>query len=255
MTLMTAMRRVLPAVLISLAPAEAAHAAAWTLAPGAGFASFTVSAYEAESSEAPKEIETQVYGEYGALDGVTLGGFVELKADRASPLMENTVAVSAGAFVRMRILEGAAGDPFSIQVGAIGAASEPEPATGIFGEETSIDARLLYGRGFGTDWGDVFVNAEWGLRWLLDGGADEVRLDLTAGWRPDDRWLVLVQSFGVLGLRNPEPFGSDYDSLKLALAAGYRVGAVTMLMGVEQTVTGRNVDRGTRFRLSVWRPF
>ena len=252
---MTAPRLAVLAPLVTLIAVDMANAAAWTLAPGAGFVSFTVSGYEPESPAAPKETETQFYAEYGAMDGVTLGGFIELKADRASPLVENTIAVSAGAFVRMRILEGAAGDPFSIQVGAIGAASEPEPATGIFGEETSIDARLLYGRGFGSEWGDLFVNAEGGLRWLLDGGADEVRVDLTAGWRPDDRWLVLVQAFGVLGLRNPEPFGSDYDSLKLAPAVGYRLGPATVLLGVEQTVTGRNVDRGTRFKLSVWRPF
>lgn len=252
---MSPLRPALLALAVAPALAGEARAAAWTLEPGAGFASITLSSYEPERAGTPSETQVQIYAEYGAAARLTLGGFVEFKADRDAPPDVDALAVSAGAFLRVKLHEGRAGDPLSFQFGLIGAPSEPDPATGIFGEETAVDARLLYGRGFGSAWGDVFVNAEGGIRWLLDGGADELRVDLTAGWRPGAQWLLLVQSFATIGLRNPDPFGSDYDSLKLAPAVGYRMGPATVLFGVEQTVTGRNVDRGTRFKLSVWRPF
>lgn len=234
---------------------QPARAAAWTLAPGAVFLSLSASRYNPNGADTTPEVTTSVYAEVGVLPWLTLGGTVETKADRREGFGGDSTANSGAAFVRARLHEGAAGDPLSVQLGFIGPITKPDPQTGIFAEERAIDARLLYGRGFSTALGDAFVNAEAARRWLREGGADEWRLDLTAGLRPAARLLVMAQMFGVLGGRNQDPFGSDYDSVKFAPSVGYDLGPATVLLGAEKTVAGRNVDHGLRLKLSIWRTF
>lgn len=234
---------------------QPARAAAWTLAPGAVFLSLSASRYNPNGASAAPEVKTSVYAEVGVLPWLTVGGSVETKADRRQGFGGDSTANSGAAFLRVRLHAGAAGDPLSVQLGFIGPITKPDPSTGIFAEERAIDARLLYGRGFATPLGDAFVNAEAARRWLREGGADEWRLDITAGLRPAARLLVMAQMFGVRGARNQDPFGSDYDSVKLAPAVGYDLGPATVLVGAEKTLAGRNVDHGLRLKLSIWRAF
>lgn len=234
---------------------EAALPAAWTLAPGAAFISVSASRYEPADKTKPTEDELTTYGEVGVGDGLTVGASLAAKADSRDGFGGISTAWSGAVFFRSRLHEGSAGDPLSFQATVIAPLYRPDPATGIFAEERAVDLRLLYGRGFGTGWGDAFVNIEAGTRLLMEGGADEFRLDATAGLRPLPGLLVMAQAFGVLGQRNPGPFGSDYDSLKLAPSIGYNLGPATVLLGAEKTVAGRNVDHGLRVKLSLWRPF
>jgi hypothetical protein len=253
-------RRFIPLTLLAIMAAvvqapQPVLAAAWTLAPGAVFVSLTASRYDPDGQGEVPEVTVGLYAEAGILPWLTLGGAVETKADRRVGLGGETTANSGDVFVRARLREGAVGDPLSVQLGFIGPLTKPDPATGLFAEERAVDARVLYGRGFQPGWGDAFVNAEGGVRWLLEDGADELRLDLTAGLRPVPRLLVMVQAFGVRGLRNNAPFGSDYDSLKLVPSVGYDLGPATLLLGAERTVAGRNADRGLRLKMSIWRSF
>lgn len=251
---MTAARYLFALAACCLTP-EAARPAAWTLTPGAAFTSVSASRYEPADKTKPTEDELTTYGEVGVGDGLTFGASLAAKADSRESFGGLSTAWSGTVFFRSRLYEGSAGDPLSFQATLILPLDRPDPATGIFAEERGADFRLLYGRGYATGWGDAFVNIEVGTRLLMEGGADELRLDATAGLRPVPRLLVLVQAFGVLGQRNPEPFGSDYDSLKLAPSVGWDLGPATVLLGAEKTVAGRNVDHGLRLKLSVWRPF
>lgn len=241
-------------------------AAAWTREPGQTFVSLTASVLEPGDSDTVRDATLAAYAEYGFAEGLTLGGAIEWKIDRDATAFfggqasaEGDVlgpsAINAAAFVRMRLHEGAAGDPLSFQMGIIGSLDEPDRETGLFAEERAFDVRLLYGRGFGTAWGDAWFGGEGALRVPVEGGATEFRLDLTAGIRPLPALLLYVQSFGTLGFRNAEPGGSDYDELKLAPSIGYDLGTLTFVAGVERTVTGRNVGKDTRFKLSIWRQF
>ena len=251
---MTNARHILFAVACWLAP-QTAMAAAWTLAPGAAFTSLSASRYAPADDTQPTEIEVTGYGEYGLGEGLTVGGAVEMKADSREGFGGLSTAYSGSAFFRALLHTGAAGDPLSFQATVIFPIHRPDPATRIFAEERAVDMRLLYGRGYGTGWGDAFVSVEGGVRFLMEGGSDELRLDLTAGLRPHPRLLLLAQAFGVLGLQNQSPFGSDYDSLKLAPSVGLDLGPATVVLGAEKTAAGRNVDHGLRVKLSLWRAF
>jgi hypothetical protein len=235
----------------ALAPGVA-DAAAWTREPGATFLSLGTGWFRTGGGY--EEATASVYVEHGVAEAITLGGAVEL----ARPSEDDaSTDLTASAFARFRLWRGAAGDPFSVQLGVgapVGDAFADAPAQ--TADEPALEARALYGRGFSTGWGDAFLNAEAALRFRLEDSADEVRLDLTAGLRPADRWLVMAQSFATLGLRNADEGGDDYDVLKLAPSVGYEIApGFTLLFGVERDVAGRNIDEGTRLRLSIWTEF
>lgn len=224
-------------------------AGAWTLEPGRAFLSLSGSAYRPSRPGAAEEATAALYAEVGVLRWLTVGGALESKSRRDTL---STVYSYAG-FLRVRLHEGAAGDPLSVQVGHIGPLGDEAPD--LAAEERAIDLRLLYGRGFSSRLGPGWLNAEGGLRLLREDGADEWRLDMTAGIRPTSRTLAMLQAFGTFGLRNQRPFGSDYDELKLAPSVGVVLGDTTLVLGTEHVAWGRNVDRGLRVRLSLWRSF
>lgn len=226
-----------------------AAAGAWTLAPGSVFLSLSGSGYRAAAADAADEITSTAYAEIGVLPWLTVGGALESKSRR-----DTTATVySHAVFLRTRLREGAAGDPLSVQIGLIGPLGGDAP--GLAAEERAIDLRVLYGRGFSSPLGPGWLNVEAARRLLREDGADEWRLDLTAGLRPAPRVLTYVQAFGTLGQRNQRRFGSDYDALKLAPSVGVEIGTATLVLGTEHVVAGRNIDRGDRIRLSVWRRF
>jgi len=233
----------------------AAAAGAWTQPQGAGFLSYGAN-YYATDSGGYEEVASALYAEYGAFEAVTLGGALETSYPvGVSSGQESDLTMSG--FARFRLRQGAQGDPFSAQIGVtLPLGDVVDTGQAQLDRERDIDLRLLYGRGFGTDWGDAFIDAQAGLRLRLEDSADEIRLDLTAGLRPAPGWLMMAQAFGTLGLRNADPFGDDFDVLKLAPSVGWQITErATLVLGVEREVAGRNIDLGTRFKLSVWTTF
>jgi hypothetical protein len=237
-----------------LAPALA-QAGAWTLDPGAGFVSAGASYYSNDAGTF-EQVSAAAFLEYGLREGLTLGG--SLEGDFPVGVASGQSARgSVTAHARGRLHVGPHGDPFSVQVGAILPLGDiVDTGQAQIDGERALDGRALYGRGFATDWGDAFVDLQGGLRLRLDDGADEIRIDLTAGVRPAPRWLVMLQSFNTIGLRNPDPGGQDFDVYKLAPAVGYELfDGVTVLLGGEREIAGRNIDRGWRVRAAVWTTF
>jgi hypothetical protein len=235
------------------------EAAAWTRPPGATFLSASVGRFATDDG-GYRESTVALYGERGAATGVTVGGAVEIArpdGDGRGGEAGARVQTTASAFVRLRLLEGAEGDPLSLQIGVGGPLDETiGDAPAQTADEPSVDLRALYGRGFATRFGDAFANVEGGVRLRFEDSADEARLDLTAGLRPAPRLLALAQVFATLGLRNGAPGGDDYDVLRVAPAVGYEAApGVTLLLGAERDVAGRAIDEGTRLRLSVWTEF
>ncbi|TVQ58185.1 MAG: hypothetical protein EA355_02500 [Rhodobacteraceae bacterium] len=231
--------------------AGCAQAGAWTQPPGGGFASLSLSGYETDDG-GYREATVSAYGEWGWREAVTLGGSIETAAPEG-----DGAQTTLSTLVRARLRTGAAGDPTSVQLAVFqpfGDASARE-AIGAVGD-TAVEARLLYGRGFGTRYGDMFVDLQAGPRFEFGDAADELRLDATVGLRPAPRWIVLGQAFGTLGLRNARGEGDDYDVLKLAPSVGYEIAeGLTLVFGVEREVLTRDIDRGLRARLSLWRAF
>ena len=246
------MRR-LALALLALSPAAEAAAGAWTRPPGEGFVSAGTSYYRTDEAVPYEETTVALYGEYGVAEGVTLGGAVETVQPLDAPIgFEGDLTLSA--FAQARLREGEAGDPLSAAIGVELPFGDPLIAQSP--DDPALDLRLLYGRGFGTRWGGAFVDLQGAVRLRFGEDADELRVDATAGLRPAARWLVMLQSFATLGLRNAEPGGDDYDVLKLAPSVGYElVEDVTVLIGLEREVAGRGVALGSRARLAVWTTF
>ncbi len=249
------------ALSFALASAGPAAAGAWTLPPGGGFLSLAASRYATDSG-GYEELALGLFGEYGFAEGFTAGAAV----DFTQPVGEAS-AIDGDAtlflFGRARLWTGPAGDPLSVQAAVIaGTAAGTGAVPAQTADEPGLDLRLLYGRGFGSALGPGWLNAEGGVRFLFEDSADELRLDLTAGVRPAPRWLAMLQSFATIGLRNARtdgdgfPVGDDYDVWKLAPSVGYEVSpALTLVGGVEREIAGRNIDRGLRLKLSLWRSF
>lgn len=229
----------------------AADAGAWTRAPGEGFASAALTGYETDDG-GYAEATLAFYVEWGWRDGVTIGGAAELALPDGDDA-ETTLS----SFVRTRLRVGAAGDPLSAQLAVFqpfGDGSR-QAAVGAL-SDTAVEARLLYGRGFGTARGDMFVDLQTGPRIEFGDAADQWRIDATVGLRPGPRWLLLAQGFGTVSLRNARGEGDDYDVLKLAPGVGYEIGdGATLLVGLEREVWTRDVDKGVRFRIAIWRTF
>jgi hypothetical protein len=227
-----------------------ASAGAWTQPAGDAFVSMGVSRYESGDYA---ETTVTTYGEIGITDWLT--GALAVEGD----LPDGSDAIETGysGFLRARLWTGPAGDPLSAQVGWIGDGGDvADLGAPQIAREDEVDARLLYGRGFDSALGPGWLNVEAGYRWRLDISADELRLDATVGLRPWEDWLVMLQSFNTVGLRNNAPFGGDYDAFKLAPSVGYALSArATVVLGVEREIAGRNIDYGTRLRVSLWLDF
>jgi hypothetical protein len=227
-----------------------AGAGAWTRQQGDVFLSLGGGWY---SDGGYEESTAALYGEAGVLDWLTAGGALE----GAFPSDGSDADLSYAAFLRARLWTGPNGDPFSVQVGWIGSSDDViDTGPPQFDREDELDVRALYGRGFDSRFGVGWLNVEAGLRHRTGLSADEFRLDLTAGLRPHPDWLVMLQSFNTIGLRNNEPFGGDYDAYKLAPSIGYVLNErTTFVVGVEREIAGRNIDFGTRVRASLWLEF
>jgi hypothetical protein len=242
------------ALVVCAAPLMAgqAEAGAWTQAPGAAFLSVSTSHYRLDDGSF-EEATLALYGEYGLLERLTVGGAAEfnrpLEGDAESDLRVTGLA-------RWRLWVGPDGDPLSVQIMAGDNLGDLVPRPQQIEDEPEVDLRLLYGRGFASPLGPGWFNAEAGPRLQLGDSADEVRVDVTLGVRPAPRWLAMVQSFNTVGLRNADPGGNDFDVYKIAPSVGYELlDGVTAVLGAEREVAGRNISRGLRVRLSLWTAF
>ena len=190
------------------------------------------------------------YIEYGLYEGVTIGGELDyaLRADGAEESLTR-------AFVRARLWR-RDNDVLSIEIGGaypvLDALSADNSA-----RDVTPDLRLGLAYGRGLTWGaGGWAEAALTFRKRFRSPADEVKLDLTLGYRPTDKTVLLGQVFGTLGLRNEGPFGADYDALKISAAVGYRISdARTLLLVVSQDVLGRNIDTGSEIGVTIWTEF
>jgi len=108
----------------------------------------------------------------------------------------------------------------------VGAIWRSDPADGC--GEGGIEARAMAGRSFDRD-GRTFANAEIAAR-AHAGGCASTRIDLSAGFRPDNDWLAIGQVF------SSEPRGGD-------MAVHAQVSLVRFDRG------GRGLQIGLRTRL------
>lgn len=166
----------------------------------------------------------QLYGEYGALDGLTMfgsSGFQKVKLkDGATFEREGLGRSELGARVRLFQRDDWI---VSAQGSAIIAGAKDSGKLAVVGEaDDQADFRGLVAHSFQAFGKPAFV--DFGAGYRVRGGdpADEVRVDATFGVRPLDRLLLLAQSFNQVGTsRWSGPFALKQRIHKLQFGAIY----------------------------------
>ena len=241
------------------ASSEEAAAGAWTRAAGEGFSSQEVR-YLRNGADGDSEfasVALTLFAEYGLTEDLTLG----VKADqsmRVDDVETGAQSGRVGGFVRYAVWRGREGDVASVEIGGATAISDFQaPETPAGDTSTEISAAGLYGRGFGTDYGDAWVDGSLGLSYFTGARATEVKLDLTAGLRPDDDWVALAQVFSSFSLRDERGFGApDFDAVKARLSVGRRVYEdTTVLLGVGRDLHTRGFEPAWEISVTIWSPF
>lgn len=232
---------------------------AWTRAEGELFVAETVRYFSTEATTSRRvdfaRASTGLYAEYGALEGVTLGFDLD-QGGRLDEFGAGAQDGRAGALARARLWTGASGDVVAAELwGTMSLGGLTAPAAGA---DRSREVRLmaLYGRGLETPLGGGWLDAGIGLSKFIGPRADQIRLDLTFGLRPDDKWLAMAQFFGEFGLRDAGPGGSDFDLGKLRLSLGREIGGgKTLLIGLARDVITRGTQPGYELSATLWTSF
>jgi len=259
------MKRIL--LCLALLPG-AAHAAAWTV-PKGRWQSFTGMIYsdasrafdahgDASWPETFRRILLTTDTEYGLTGRLTLfvrteTAYVHVRDAVTPSTTAYDNAVEAGA--RWRIARGilAAYDVLSLEVsgrkaGAFNFAYSADAHAG--GEDAGL--RLLYGRGFRLGKRDGFLDIEAGYRFLSPPRPDQTAIDLTTGLWLDRRWMVMAQSFNLVGSAATPPY-RFFRMHKLELSAVYRIGRGWALQaGGFLSPTGINALEERGVQVSLW---
>ncbi|MHA6289642.1 hypothetical protein [Maricaulis sp. CAU 1757] len=199
--------------------------------------------------------ELSAYAEYGLNERITLvGRFAWQTVRRGTSAGEDAAQGFAASEIGLRrVIWQAERQVWSGQVTALfpGAGENvSNRPLGVGGH--AVDLRSLWGRSIGQT-GFVEVQAAW--RWREAPDLDEVRLDLTAGWRPAKRWQVIAQSYSVWSLEPGRPGAPEFHQHRLALSVGRHWRGKDYFLGVYATPAGRNaiIERAVFF--SVWQTF
>lgn len=206
-----------------------------------------------------RQLEFSPYVEYGATDRLTLG-----MQPRLQTVWNSTSAGTATSwglaefnlFARWTLAQ-YTNDVFSVQgtAGLPGGATSADPEVAYRNAE--YEARLLWGHALEFGGGmSAFTDLEAGYRARMGPDADEVHLDVTAGFRPVARWLLLAQSFTTLGMRNSAPTGANYSITKLQISGVYSLTQhVAVQAGFYSELAGRNVSLGNAGLVALWLNF
>lgn len=118
--------------------------------------------------------------------------------------------------------------------------------------KADAEMRALYGHGF--DGG--FIDAQFAYRTRGGPAADELRLDLTAGFRPDADWLLLAQSFNAVSVGTPGAGYGDVRRYKVQLSAVRQLTEdLGLQFGLSKAIGGRNAGGERMALLALWWKF
>lgn len=205
-----------------------------------------------------QKYELQTYLEYGATDWLTLIAQPTVSRiaviDNPSGFAAGLTSIEAGARMKLKQVEGII---FSAQatLKIPTARDRSNPAlAGNTGEE--LDVRLLAGRSFELAGMNGFVDAQAGYRFRRDGPPGEMRADLTIGFRPLPRLMLLAQSFNIIAASSGQPGFPSFRQHKVqgSLVWEYSQG-VSLQSGLFTTIASRNARREHGFISAIWYRF
>ncbi len=206
-----------------------------------------------------ESIESDTYVEFGLTEDITIGG----KAIYANSSLSNSAGnfsdssfseiEAYGQYQFLRTMKHAAsvklsaGKPAAFQSGAL---SE------MGGGGADVELAALYGRNVMYEPIKIFVAAEAGFRKRFGENADIIRTQGTLGIEPGKRWVLLLETFAAVSMRNEGPAGADYDIVKIKPSVLYRFNRRWAIQaGVTEEIADRNLARGRTYFFALWSAF
>ncbi|PQA89654.1 hypothetical protein [Hyphococcus luteus] len=251
-------------MLTAFGAACSAHASPWARADGELLIiSHAEYFYSDLTSQDPRggrfeSLDTDTYIEFGVTDDVTIGG----KAIYGTSWLTN----SAGTFTDTGFseIEGYAQYQFartikhaaSLRLSAGKPAAFQASARQAINNGADVELAALYGRNLTFAPLKTFTAVEVGYRKRFGAGADVIRSQVTLGAEPSQHWLLLLEGFSTVSLRNEKPGGADYDIVKIQPSLVYRINRRWAVQaGMNEEVTGRNLALGRTFFIGLWSAF
>ncbi len=209
----------------------AAHAGAWVQEKGKGQAIanmlYTKSTHEFDAKGHPvprpdyNKMEAGILVEYGITEWLT--GMIQPGARVASvgdPVSESTAGPGYQEIGARARLWSDKNSVFSVQaVGRMPGEHDSHNAAEVGNTDPELDLRGLAGRGFDIGTWKAFVDGQLAYRIRFEEPPNEVRVDLTFGFRPDPALLFMIQSFNTIADGSAqEPFYNQREH-KIQLSA------------------------------------
>lgn len=271
-------------ILLTLVPLQAV-AAAWTLEKDSiaiytNAFYYSTNAYFNEDSKRQnqpryRKYELNIYSEYGWTDELTLGTSFSLDAVHGDAGVVSTPSLTGNIqtrysmwnyglsdpslFLRWRIWENESTvlsvQPWLKLPSLYLRDSLPRGGT----TQSDMEMRLLGGHSF--EWNNQyhFVNLESGYRKRFGHPSDQLRADISVGFRLSAQLMILSQLFTTWRLNVPDMTrftqntADDYNLVKPQLSAVYQLTQHTHLQaGAFYHAYGRNTGNGSGLLLSVW---
>ena len=206
-----------------------------------------------------QRIDTNTYVEFGLTDKTMLGakvvygtswltrgssseaasGFAELEFFAQQQLWrsrKSTGAIKAGVTRPSQFLSGARPDLQS--------------------DGVDVEAAFLYGRNLTSGPIKVFTSTQAGYRKRFSDSADQVRFEATLGAEPGNKWLILLDAFATVSVRNEAGQGADYDIYKVQPSIVWQASRLFKIQaGISEEFAGRNTSRGRTVFLGLWSSF
>jgi len=199
--------------------------------------------------------ETAVYAEYGLTDRYTLVGRVAWQNVRRRHgfNLDSAQGFSASEIgLRRRVWQGQS-NIVSLQAIALIPGEGENVSNQALGDGSQAwEMRALWGRSVSDH---IFTDTQLAYRSRGDDDLDEARLDLTLGWRPRERWLLLMQGFSVWSVETAQPGAPEFDQHKLQLSIGRQWRGREYHIGGYITPSGRNSIEERALFVSVWQRF
>lgn len=246
-----------------------ASAGAWTLAPGETKIIVTTTLSKADEEFGPdgtlvslsefRKVETSLFVEFGIADEITLIGAAAYRNERITDVgvsrsQSGPTHLDLGARVRLGKI-----DDTIISLQSLisrHTASEGEDPFGSQSGDLDYEIGLITGQPFDLFGLKGFTDSETAYRYRPGGRADEVKVNVTLGFQPDDTWMVLVQSFNFTSIGPEALIGKRTRSHKLKLSLVRRVHEnLSVELGAFKTIAGENIVEETAGLLAFWYNF
>lgn len=249
---------------LSLAASSCAEAGAWTLGEGAGqvivtglYSSASAIFDDHGDDLSPIDFDKatgSILAEYGVRDDLTLIGSGEFGFFTAGPFEAAVTNVAFGARQRLYRQDG-----FVLSGQAIVGVDRDDPYGGrdvsLDAIRPQLEARLLAGYAFAIAGKSAFVDGQAAYRVQFADRPDEARFDLTLGFRPTEKVLLLVQTASTFSLGSRAETGA-YRYHKAGASIVYDLNeSLSVQFGGFATVYGRNALRERGAVSALWYRF